>query len=64
MNLSWYSLTDIASCFSKELLLLEVHETFGYVLLPQLVLELLLGDGVGGDMSCGVSIPPICGGSF
>jgi hypothetical protein len=48
----------------KELLLLELHQTFGYVLLTEHVLELLLGDGVGGIMSSGVSIPPIYGGSF
>jgi hypothetical protein len=48
----------------KELLFLELHQTFGYVLLPELVPELLPGDGVGGVMSCGVSIPLICGGSF
>jgi hypothetical protein len=48
----------------KELLLLELHQTFGYVLLPKLVLEILPVDGVGGVMSRGVSIPPICGGSF
>jgi hypothetical protein len=48
----------------KKFLLLEPRQTLGYVLLPGLVLELLLGDGVGGVMSYGVSIPPICGDSF
>jgi hypothetical protein len=48
----------------KELLLLELHQTFGYVLLPELAPELLPGDGVGGVMSYGVSIPPICSSSF
>jgi hypothetical protein len=45
-------------------LLLELHQTFGYVLLPELVLELLPSDGVGGVMSCSVSILPIRGCSF
>jgi hypothetical protein len=48
----------------KELFFLELHQTRGYVVLPELVLELLLGDGVGGVMGCGVSIPPICHGPF
>jgi hypothetical protein len=48
----------------KEHLFLELHQTFGYVLLPELAPELLAGDGVGGVMSYGVSIPPICSGSF
>jgi hypothetical protein len=37
--------------------LLELHQTFGYVLLPELTPKLLPGDGVGGVMSFGVSIP-------
>jgi hypothetical protein len=45
-------------------LLLELHQTLGYVVLPELVSELLPGDGVGGVMGCGVSIPPICSGPF
>jgi hypothetical protein len=48
----------------KDLLFLELHQTFGYVLLPELVPKLLPGDGVGGVMSCGVSIPPIFSSSF
>ena len=43
----------------KELLFLELHQTFGYVLLPELAPELLPGDGIGVGMSCCVSIPPI-----
>jgi hypothetical protein len=34
----------------KELLLLELHQTLGYVVLPEQVPELLPGDGVGGVM--------------
>jgi hypothetical protein len=47
----------------KELLLLELHQTFGYVF-SELGLELLSREGVRGAISCGVSIPPISGGSF
>ena len=43
----------------KELLFLELHQTFGYVLLHELAPELLPGDGIGVGMSCCVSIPPI-----
>jgi hypothetical protein len=48
----------------KELLFLELHQTLRYVVLPEPVLELLPGDGVGGVMGCGVSIPPIYRGPF
>jgi hypothetical protein len=34
------------------------------MVLPEFVPELLPGDGVGGVMGCGVSIPPICSGPF
>ena len=44
---------------SKELLLLELHQTLRDVLLLELVSELLPCDGVGVVMRCGVSIPPI-----
>jgi hypothetical protein len=44
----------------KELLLLELHQTLRYVVLPEPTPKLLLGDGVGSVMGCGVSIPPIC----
>jgi hypothetical protein len=44
----------------KELLLLELHQTLGYMVLPEPVPELLSGDVVGGVMGYGVSIPPIC----
>jgi hypothetical protein len=48
----------------KELLLLELHQALGYVVLPELIPELLPGDSVGGVMGCGVSIPPIYSGPF
>jgi hypothetical protein len=48
----------------KELLLLELHQTLRYVVLPEPIPELLLGDGVGGVVGCGVGIPPICCGPF
>jgi hypothetical protein len=48
----------------KELLFLELHQTLRYVVLPELVLELLPGDGVGVVMGCSVSIPLICRGPF
>jgi hypothetical protein len=48
----------------KELLLLELHQTLRYVVLPEPIPELLPGDGVGGVVGCGVGIPPICCGPF
>jgi hypothetical protein len=44
----------------KELLLLELHQTLRYVVLPKPIPELLPGVGVGSVVGCGVSIPPIC----